>query len=95
MSDLTKEEFSEWLDHPVTKQYQQILLSLRKDLLEQWAAGNFTGSSAEETVQLNAKALGRIHQLEELMELEYDDIREVQSRLQTGWAPPDRLADPD
>jgi len=42
--------------------------------LESWSAGIFTGKSIEETAQLNAKALGQVHALEDLLEMTFDDF---------------------
>ena len=68
------ESWLEWYRHPATQRMWDIMKARRSALQESWAAGAFTHESTEGTAQQNAKALGKVQQLEELMELIYDDF---------------------
>jgi len=39
-----------------------------------WANGVFTGASAEETIQLNSEAIGRVRALALISSIEYGDL---------------------
>ena len=55
------------------------LEEVHDEYLESWAAGAFTSESVDETAQMNARALGKVQMLEEVVALlrtaraEYDD----------------------
>lgn len=58
----------EWLENPCTK---ALLKYLECDLLrfiDQWVNGAFTGENADSTAQLNAKALGSIQTLDNILD---------------------------
>lgn len=70
-----EEAWLEWRRNPYTNHFfRNILPKLRERLMEEWAAGIFTADRKDGTDQLNARALGKVHQLEELMELTYEEI---------------------
>ena len=54
-----REMLREWQKHPGTIYLVQELDQLRKQLALQWEEGGFTGATADTTVQLNSRALGR------------------------------------
>ena len=45
--------------------------------MEQWSQGQFTSESTEGTAQMNAKALGAVQLIEELLETDYERISEA------------------
>jgi hypothetical protein len=65
---ISQEEIQGWKNHPVTKEYFKMMKQLREELLEQWANSNFTAETSEGTAQLNAKALGKVQLLDELLD---------------------------
>lgn len=52
---------------------------VRKEILESWARGAFTEETMEGTIQMNAKWIGKVEMLDDIVELlvekrkEYDD----------------------
>jgi len=70
----TDQEFSEWLDHPVTKAYRSMLKKWKEELKEEWASGSFTDMSQFGTAILNAKAIGQCELLDRLHDTEVNDI---------------------
>ena len=74
---VSQEEWDEWTQLETTKMFHRALREIRIQLLEDWAAGAFTGSNVDETVQQNSRALGKVQQLEDLMEIDYDTISRV------------------
>jgi hypothetical protein len=71
---ITKNEFEEWLLHPVTQDFKKLLKYKREDIKERWANGNFTAESADGTKQLNAEALGWVWMLEQVLALDYEGL---------------------
>jgi len=60
--------------------FQSLFLYIRKitsRIKSDWAAGMYTGPSADQTAQLNAQAIGQIQALENLLNLSYEDLVEV------------------
>lgn len=62
--------------HPVSQEYRRLLRNWREGIKEQWALGNFTAKSIEESVILNSEAVGQINNLDKLIELEYEEFSE-------------------
>jgi hypothetical protein len=59
--------------------FLRVLRQLRQDLQAKWAAGEFYTESPEASGQLNAEALGRVRQLTQLMEMDYESVSAVLS----------------
>ena len=72
----TEGEYLAWLDHPVSKAYRHLLRQWREGIKDQWALGNFTSKTMEESVILNSEAIGQVNNLERLIELEYAEFIE-------------------
>lgn len=72
----SREEYLEWLRHPVTQAYRQFLRTRLQESKDMWAEGCFTRESVEGTVQLNANALGRAEILARLIDLEWETLVE-------------------
>lgn len=45
------------------------LTEVRKEILEAWASGRFTEESSDGTIQMNAKWIGKVEMLDEVIEL--------------------------
>ena len=73
---MTLDEWQEWQIHPATKAFLSYLQQSQKELQRQWANGGFTTESADGTVQLNAEALGMYRALSQVLELDYETIKE-------------------
>lgn len=62
-----QEEVISWCKHPIT---QSLILSLQGDMaghFEGWTNGEFTGDTADETIQKNSKALGGVSAIESIL----------------------------
>jgi hypothetical protein len=59
----------EWFHHPVTQVFLQELRETRQESLEAWAREVFTGATAEATAMSNAKALGGMDVLKQVIDL--------------------------
>ena len=65
---MTKQEIENWKQHPGTKELVKALVERKQDLQNAWSAGQFTGRTADETAQMNASAIGKVQQLEGILE---------------------------
>lgn len=66
-TSIPKKEAVVWCSHPLT---QSLMLTLYGDMaghFEAWANGDFTGETADETVQKNSKALGSVAAIEGIL----------------------------
>ena len=74
------EEVRGWLDQSVGKYHRALLERMLEDLKDNWANGDYTGSTTEETIQLNSEALGKVQQIAEIIvtldELSTDEEKE-------------------
>ena len=70
----TGEEWEQWLDHPATKALQSVLRSWKEGVKDQWAAGAFTDMSQFGTAILNAKAIGAVQIIDQIIGIEYDRV---------------------
>ena len=71
-----EEEYRDWLSHPVTQEFRELLRNWREDLKAQWEQGNFVGTSWEVTALANAEALGQVNMLKKLLELDAQQLEE-------------------
>lgn len=71
---VNKEEWSEWLQHPVTVAYRKGLIAMKGAIQNDWAAGVYTAESSEGTAQRNAVALGQFRLLEDLLSLDEESL---------------------
>ena len=62
----THEQLVDWRESRTTKYLLNEIDNTILELQERWAAGNFTGETADSTVQLNAKYLGVVQGLLEI-----------------------------
>ncbi len=56
--EISKEEWVEWLQHPVTQLVRAVVRRRREDLKESWATGAYTSEGEFGTRFLGAGALG-------------------------------------
>lgn len=70
----TEEEWNQWQEHPVTQALLGVLALWKESVKEQWAAGSFTDMSQFGTAILNAKAIGAVQMIDQIINIEYDRI---------------------
>lgn len=68
-NDLTAEDFTAWLDHPVTELVFAFYNARRFDLMNSWAAGAY---APEE----NDRAIGQAETYGEMLALQFEQIKE-------------------
>jgi hypothetical protein len=78
---MSKEEYQQWKDHPLTKQFHQYLRDYRQTLMDKWAQGGYHPSSPEALM-----AVARCQMAEEIVTLDDDWIANFYRNNQTGGA---------
>ncbi len=76
VSDLdivNKAEADAWLKHPCTRSLVNSLKGDMYNIITEWMSNGYAEKRAEATAQLNAKALGKIQTIDEIIET-IDDI---------------------
>jgi len=74
---VTKEQFSEWKTHPVTIEvYKEVKLA-KQSLVLKLSEGATIGATAEDTHGLTNKIVGQINGLDQLLNLTYDEVRNI------------------
>lgn len=68
------DEITEWKAHPFTQRFLQFLFLRREQNKEDWAKGNFEGNDLESWALKNAKVLGGVEVLDQLLNIEISDI---------------------
>ena len=71
---MTKEDFEEWSNMPLTKEFFQYLKDYRDELMEAWADGYYTLDTIEASTLKNIEALAKAQCYKDLYELETDYI---------------------
>lgn len=56
------------MDHPVTQEFLKKLKESRQETLESWAREAYIGDSADQSALMNAKALGGVNVLDQVIE---------------------------
>ena len=67
MKEPTQEEIKGWLNQNVTQFYKSKLEQAIEDIKDNWANGDFTGVTQEETIQKNSEAIGKVQQTAEIL----------------------------
>lgn len=67
-------EWADWKLNPVTKAVFAVLRERHTSLMEGWANGEFTGSTIDQTAQLNAKAIGEAQGLARVLALDFEQV---------------------
>ena len=76
MVEVTKEDFSDWLRHPVTQAWQQYLVNLRERGKEEWAQEGYLSENRDATLQRNAAGLARVQLLAALVDVDWAELME-------------------
>ena len=71
------EDWNEWRQRPETQELLKFLALARQALMEQWAAKQFQGETRDEVLILNSAALGKMEAYQEILELNYEQLKEV------------------
>ena len=82
ISDLdivNKAEADAWLKHPCTRSLVNSLKGDMYRIIVEWMNSGYAEKSAEATAQLNAKALGKIQTIDEIIE-QIDDIGRLEMK---------------
>ena len=74
--EVSEEEWNAWVSLPVTQAYRSFLRELIRIAQQQWAEGVYTDGSVEGTAQLNAKAIGSVRTLGDLVDLDFEMFQE-------------------
>ena len=64
---MTPEEVRGWREQSVGRYFEELLKQKMEDLKDDWANGDFTGQTPEETIQLNSEALGKVWQIADIL----------------------------
>lgn len=67
--NITSTDLLEWSHHFVTQQFLTTLKESRQEVLESWGKEQFIAQDGLVTLQTNAKALGGVHALTQLIDL--------------------------
>lgn len=70
----TEEAWNDWLNHPCTKRLRSWADGARFDLMELWAAGNFSAAFTTEMAVKNAGATGACSVYEHVRDMNYQLI---------------------
>lgn len=72
--EFTKEEWAEWLQHPVTQLVRSYIRHRREILKESWASGAYTAESEFGAKFLEAGALGEAAALQGFLDMDVDIV---------------------
>lgn len=67
--NISDSERREWAFHPVTQEFLTNLTESRQETMESWAQERYIGATTEHTGLVNAKALGGIRLLDQIIDL--------------------------
>ena len=65
---VTQQDREEWIYHPVTVELVEFLKESRQATLEEWGKERYVAATGEQTLQMNAKALGGMDFLNKLLD---------------------------
>ena len=71
--EITKEQFAEWKEHPVTKEVFDKIKETKDALVEKLAEGQTVAQNADVTRGLTNKVIGQIEGLNQLLNIEFVD----------------------
>lgn len=69
-----KEEFLNWLEHPVTRKLRRVLQTWREAERDKWESGDYICESKDGLVQLNAGGVARCKVLKEILDLNHETL---------------------
>lgn len=67
------QRYQQWRRNPETEAFFKILIDAKQEALETWAAGGYTGQNIEDMALRNAKALGGLAVINQVLSLETFD----------------------
>ena len=70
----TPEDWAEWLSNPCTKVLRKWARDSKQNLMELWAAGEFSGAFTTEFIVKNVGATGACSIYAEIIEMDYQQI---------------------
>ena len=73
MKSITKEEFLEWKEHPVTKEIYKDLEEIKRDLEVSLGAGESLSYHSSQTQGMTNRIVGQIAGLNQILNLYYED----------------------
>ncbi len=79
-----EKEWDQWRTSLPTRALLEMLRRSRQGILEQWAAGVFQTEDVQATAVANAAGLAEVRLYERLLELDYDQLKEVLSDERSG-----------
>lgn len=68
MAQISDEDRDEWRQHPVTQELLGHLRDAQQESKDAWADEVFTGESADECLAKNAKAIGGVNMLKQVID---------------------------
>lgn len=77
---MDRAQYEEWRHHPATKEVFRFLADFRQEILERWAAGQFSHPTMEASMLAQASAISKAQCLEEVTSLEFEFIRDFYSK---------------
>jgi hypothetical protein len=75
----SQEEYQSLRLNPGFQLFKKYMEKLKEEIKKEWSEGRYTAESAEGTVQLNAKQIGKVEMLNHLLdddEISYETIVE-------------------
>ena len=75
-AQITEQEWTDWKLNPVTICFNRRLEIFLDSLKQQWVSGNFTATTSDETVQLNAVNIGKAQMAQDLLDLQFETLVE-------------------
>ena len=73
---VTKEEWSAWVEHPTTKIFREFLRKQVEEGKDFWLGGKFTSPEGDQTLQMNARAIGTCQAYHNMLTLSAEDLNE-------------------
>ena len=81
---VSKAEFNEWLQHPVTKAVQQVLAGKRADLRNEWEMSEPSSYLKEELILANVGNIGWCRGLAYAEQIDYEQyLTEIEDVVET------------
>lgn len=75
--DLREVDFEAWKSDPVTVRFFEWVDSKMAGLTKRWAHGELTGPNWDQTMIQNVAATGAHSAYEEVSQVEFDDLQEI------------------
>jgi len=88
-SNPNRDEFQEWLLHPVTRAFREYLDKQRRALMEKWASGDIAQKAKHEHILMDASAISACQTMQGLRDLSYDNLIEVLNDEQVEYFGPE------